>query len=165
MGRPKNKLELQQLSASNFKKLMGKVDEVYQQNINFKFPEGYLNRNVKDVLAHLYEWHNMMLRWYEEGMKGVKPDMPKKGYTWKTTNDLNKEIWNNYKDEPFNEILSKLKASHQKLVKLINSHTNEELFTKKKYKWTGSTSLGAYLISSTSSHYDWAFKLIKKCTK
>ena len=36
---------------------------------------------------------------------------------------------------------------------------------KKKYKWTGSTSLGAYLVSATSSHYDWAYKLIKKCLK
>ncbi|MEL6140134.1 MAG: ClbS/DfsB family four-helix bundle protein, partial [Bacteroidota bacterium] len=33
------------------------------------------------------------------------------------------------------------------------------------YAWTGTTSLGAYLISSTSSHYDWAYKLIKRCKK
>ena len=42
---------------------------------------------------------------------------------------------------------------------------DDELFEKKRYKWTGSTSLGAYLVSATSSHYDWAFKLIKKCLK
>ncbi|HOP45228.1 MAG TPA: ClbS/DfsB family four-helix bundle protein, partial [Flavobacteriales bacterium] len=38
----------------------------------------------------------------------------------------------------------------------------EELFEKKRYRWTGSTSLGAYLVSATSSHYDWALKLIQK---
>jgi hypothetical protein len=58
-----------------------------------------------------------------------------------------------------------LDASYQDIQKLIIAHTNEELFEKKRYKWTGSTSLGAYLISNTSSHYDWAIKLIKKSMK
>ena len=165
MARPKSKIELQQLSASNFKKLMDQVDGMSLDDRNAVFPERYLNRNVKDVLAHLHEWHNMMMLWYDQGMKGVKPDMPKKGYTWKETSALNHEIWNQFKDNSYADILRKLKISHQKVTKVIDSHSNEELFTKKNYKWTGSTSLGAYLISSTSSHYDWAYKLIKKCTK
>ncbi|MDR1911573.1 MAG: ClbS/DfsB family four-helix bundle protein, partial [Helicobacteraceae bacterium] len=37
----------------------------------------------------------------------------------------------------------------------------DELFTKNKYEWTGTTSLGSYLISATSSHYDWGLKTIK----
>jgi len=165
MGRPKNKEELQKLSKENFDKLLNQVKELVDQKRDVAFPEGYLNRNIKDVLAHLHEWHNMMLHWYKVGMSGEKPDMPKKGFTWKTTSDLNRIIWNTYKDEKLDTILDNLKKSHKKVRALIEKHSDEELFTKKKYKWTGSTSLGAYLISSTSSHYDWAFKLIKKCTK
>jgi hypothetical protein len=48
---------------------------------------------------------------------------------------------------------------------LICQHSDQELFEKKKYAWTGTTSLGAYLISATSSHYDWATKLIKRAKK
>ncbi|MEM7107806.1 MAG: ClbS/DfsB family four-helix bundle protein [Bacteroidota bacterium] len=48
---------------------------------------------------------------------------------------------------------------------MIEEHSEEELFEKKRYKWTGTTSLAAYLISATSSHYDWALKLMKKCFK
>lgn len=40
-----------------------------------------------------------------------------------------------------------------------------ELFEKKRYKWTGTTLLGAYFVSATSSHYDWAYKLIKKAKR
>ena len=50
-------------------------------------------------------------------------------------------------------------------VDIIGKHSDEELFTKKKYQWTGTTSLGAYLIGSTSSHYDWALKTIKPLRK
>lgn len=35
-------------------------------------------------------------------------------------------------------------------------------FKKKCYLWTSSTTLGVNLISNTSSHYNWAFKLIHK---
>lgn len=165
MGRPKNKEELLLLSSANFMKLMDMVEGDPKDVQEVEFPEGYLNRNVKDVLAHLHEWHNMLISWYQEGMKGIKPHMPKEGYTWKTLPDLNRKIWQTYKDFKFDEVLNMLKASHKKLEDLIDSHSDEELFTKKKFKWTGSTSMGAYLISSTSSHYDWAYRLIKKCIK
>jgi len=165
MARPKNKTEFQQLSDSNFEKLLIQVKGFYEQNRDIEFPKEYLNRNIKDVLAHVHEWHNMMLDWYNLGMQGIKPVMPKEGYTWKTLPDLNLVIWNTYKNDEYEDILEKLKDSHKNVRRLIDKHTDEELFTKKKYNWTGSTSLGAYLISSTSSHYDWAFKLIKKCTK
>ena len=132
---------------------------------NAEFPKGHLNRNVKDVLAHVHEWHNMMIDWYDAGMAGIKPDMPKKGFTWRTLPALNRIIWETYKDEKFDVALQKLKESHKKIRNLIDSHSDIDLFTKKKYNWTGSTSLGAYLTSCTSSHYDWAYKLIKKCIK
>ncbi len=39
---------------------------------------------------------------------------------------------------------------------------DEDLFAKKRYPWTGTTSVGAYLVSATSSHYAWASRLIRK---
>ncbi len=60
---------------------------------------------------------------------------------------------------------SKQKETEVVCQKLIEKHSDVELFEKKRYKWTGTTSLGAYLISSTSSHYDWAIKLIKRSMK
>lgn len=165
MPKPKTKSELLNLSQHNFDKLNDLVNAYSQIEINKEFLKGTLNRNVKDVLAHLHHWHLMFLEWYEIGMKGEKPNMPAKGYTWKTLPDLNKKIWNDYRNEPLNDIRKKLNDSFNEVQKIINAHSNEVLFEKKRYKWTGSTSLGAYLISNTSSHYDWAFKLIKKSMK
>jgi len=106
-----------------------------------------------------------MLDWYDIGMKNGKPDMPAKGYTWKTLPDLNRKIWQDYQYINLEEVKEKLDESYHRVQKLIVNHTSEELFEKKKYNWTGSTSLGAYLISNTSSHYHWAIKLIKKSMK
>ncbi|MEM6841201.1 MAG: ClbS/DfsB family four-helix bundle protein [Bacteroidota bacterium] len=143
MSRPKTKPELLDLSQKNIDKLNCYVDSFSLEEQQAEFPEGTMNRNIRDVLAHLHHWHLMILDWYKVGIQGEKPDIPAKGYTWKTVPELNRKIWEKYKKE----------------------HSNEELFEKKRYKWTGSTSLGSYLISATSSHYDWAYKLIKKAKK
>lgn len=96
----------------------------------------------------------MFLDWYEVGMSGKKPDMPTKGYTWKMTSELNHKIWEDYQDISLETAKELLNSSYSSLQEIIAKHSEEELFEKKRYKWTGSTSLGAYLISATSSHYD-----------
>jgi hypothetical protein len=165
MARPVNKSELLTQASENYTKLLSHIGEYTPEQRSEPFPEGTLNRNIRDVLAHLYHWHLMMQDWYEVGMKGEKPDIPAKGYTWKTSPELNKWINEEYSAMPLEEAFKKLDDSHRQVMQLIEDHTDEELFTKKKYKWTGTTSLGAYLISSTSSHYDWAYKLIRKAKK
>lgn len=165
MPRPKNKEELIELSNSNFKLLNNFINSFSEEEQLKEFPKGTMNRNIRDVLAHLHHWHLMMLDWYKVGMKGEKPEMPAKGYTWKTTPALNKAIWEMYLKTDLKEVKKMLDKSFNNLQKVISRHSNEELFEKKRYKWTGSTSLGSYLVSATSSHYDWAYKLIKKAKK
>ena len=58
-----------------------------------------------------------------------------------------------------------LDESYRAVRELIQRHSDAELFEKRRYPWTGSTSLGAYLVSNTSSHYAWAIKLIRKSKK
>jgi hypothetical protein len=54
-----------------------------------------------------------------------------------------------------------LKESHRAVIALIDAFSDEELFTKKRFSWTGGTTLGSYCFSATSSNYDWAMKKIK----
>lgn len=165
MPRPKSKQELIESSQKNFKKLNDLIDSFSVKEQKTDFPEGTLNRNIRDVLAHVHHWNVMTLGWYEVGMKGEKPDMPAKGYTWKTLPDLNRNIFEKYQKTGLEKARVLLEDSFNGLQKIIQQHTDEELFEKKRYKWTGSTSLGSYLVSAASSHYEWAFKLIKKAKK
>ena len=165
MPRPKSKTELLELGQANYQALMEFVNSQSNEAKMAEFPEGTMNRNIRDVLGHLHHWHLMMLDWYNVGMTGKKPDMPAKGYTWKTTPDLNRWIWEKYNSEDLETVIIWLNDSYEDLRKVITKHSDKELFTKKKYHWTGSTSLGSYLVSATSSHYDWALKLIKKAYK
>ncbi len=165
MARPTNKTELLDLSRKNFGLLVDFIESFSVKEQNSEFPKGTMNRNIRDILMHLHHWHLMMIDWYTIGMQGEKPEMPTKGYTWKTTPELNKWIWEKYNNISLEYAKKDIKSSYRKVRQLIEKHSNEELFEKKRYKWTGTTSLGAYLVSATSSHYDWAYKLIKKAKK
>lgn len=165
MPRPKTKVELEQLSQQNSDKLMGLIEALDEAEQEKEFPPGTLNRNIRDILMHLHHWHLMMLGWYEVGMTGQKPEMPAPGYSWKMTPELNVWIQKQYTEVPLQEAKDQFFESQKQVFALIHQHSNEELFEKKRYKWTGTTFLGAYLISATSSHYDWALKLIKRVRK
>lgn len=165
MPRPKSKADLEKLSEENFNKLMGYVNDLSEVQQRQEFVEGSMNRCIRDVLAHIHHWHLMFVEWYKVGMAGKKPEMPAAGYTWKTTGDLNRKILEQHQKSDLETVKKRLAESYAKVRKIIAKHSNEELFEKKRYAWTGSTSLGAYLISATSSHYDWGLKLIRKGRK
>ena len=163
MPRPRTRDELLTLSQHNYDKLLRLVESYSPAQQHAAFPESYLNCNIRDVLAHLHHWHGMFLHWYNVGMGGGgKPEMPAPGYKWSMLPLLNRSIRDQYQDTALEDVRIMLETSHQKIRSVIDRHTEEELFEKKRYPWTGTTSLGAYLISATSSHYDWASKLIKK---
>lgn len=162
---PKTKKELIQQSQKNYQRLINLISSFSESKKTEDFKPGTMNRNIRDVVGHLYHWHLMFLDWYKVGMKGEKPEMPAKGYTWKDTKALNRFIWEHYQDHGLTELLDRLKKTHSKVMKVIDEHTDEELFEKKRYAWTGTSSLATYIRSNTLSHYNWAYKLILKAQK
>jgi len=168
LPRPTNKKELLELSEINFSKLLKFIDELPDEFKTKTYTNDELNdqdKTVSDIICHLHEWHLMMENWYKIGMSGKKPAIPAEDVTWQKLPVLNHRIWEKYKGTEIKKALTMLKKSHKDIMALIEKHNDTELFTKKKYEWTGTTSLAAYFISSTSSHYDWGLKTIKPLKK
>lgn len=118
--------------------------------------------SVKDILAHLWAWHELFLTWYRDGMAGRKPAIPAPGFSFKDTPALNEKIFQENLGLDYAEVTSRLALSHKQVMDLATKHTDAELFTRQHYPWTGTTTLGAYFIGSLSSHYEWAGGLVKK---
>lgn len=145
-------------SDNNFKILLEIIEAVPRRNRGISIVTQERDKNFRDLLMHLYEWHAMLERWYREGMDGDIPFMPAPGYKWSTIKQLNMHIWENNQDVTLNQAIKKLKLSHERVMKLIKSHTNEEIMTKKYYKWTKTSNLYSYFAANTSKHYIWAIK-------
>ncbi len=128
------KQTLLQNSDNNFKALFKIIESIPSRKRKKSIETEERDKNFRDVLMHLYEWHAMLERWYREGMDGDIPFMPAPGYNWRAINLLNMKIWESYQDVTLNQAMKKLKLSHERVMFLIKSHTNEEIVTKKYYK-------------------------------
>ena len=165
MPRPQTKKDLQELSGKNYAKLMDYINGLPDEEQQREFPQGTLNRNIRDVICHLYHWHLMVLEWYEVGMRGEQPDIPSKEYNWRQIPQLNRDIREKYNATPLEEAKALLEKSHLDIMSLVDKHDNDALFERARYEWTGNNALGAYLVSCTSSHYEWGLKLIRRARK
>lgn len=165
MARPATKQQLLEQSEDNFNKLFSLINSMTteEQEKSFSFEDR--DKNIRDVLIHLYEWHQLLLNWINSNQSGKKTNFLPDPYNWKTYPQMNIEFWQKHQTTPYQESILSLQASHVEVMQLIDTFTNEELFTNKLYSWTGTTSLGSYCVSATSSHYDWAMKKIKKHKK
>jgi hypothetical protein len=173
MSRPTNKTELLELSEINLNKLFDIIDALPDDIKNRSYENDELNdrdKTIADILCHLYEWHQLLLNWVNANRKEQKtngsaiPFFPEP-YNWKTYPKMNIELWKKHQKTSLADAAKMLKKSHKDVIKLIETFSNDELFTKKVFPWTGTTSLGAYFISALSSHYDWGLKTIKPLKK
>ncbi|HSV95100.1 MAG TPA: ClbS/DfsB family four-helix bundle protein [Spirochaetia bacterium] len=160
MARAQNKKQLLDFGKIEFDRLIQLVSSLNSDQRDKEFV--FDNRTAKDIIAHLLAWQLLELTWYQEGMSGIKPAIPAPGYTFKDAPKLNEKLYQEYKSITWDNLVKQFTASHKKLISIVNKHTDEELSTKKKYAWTGSTSITCYLASALSSHYVWAIDLIRK---
>ncbi len=171
MGRPVTKSELITASVESYEKMNLLISSLTEKELSTEFDfsddekkkEAHWRRdkNLRDVLIHIYEWHQLLLKWIQCNQNGDgKPFIPEP-YNWKTYGDMNMELWKKHQNTSLENAKEMLNESHEKVMALAESFSNEELFTKGIFKWVGGSTLGSYFISCTSGHYNWAIKKLK----
>lgn len=119
------------------------------------------DKNLRDVLVHLYEWHRLLFNWVGANRKGENRPFLPAPYNWKTYGDMNREFWKKHQNTTLEAAKEMLEQSHREVMALAESLTERELFEKGVYPWVGGSVLGSYFVSNTASHYDWAIKKLK----
>ncbi len=165
MARATTKADLQSSSEERFTELWSLIDGLNDemQHATFQFEDR--DRTIRDVLVHLYEWHQLFIQWLTSNLAGVERTFLPEPYNWRTYPKMNLAIWEKHQSMSLAEAKELLRSSHQTVMQLINERTNEELYAKDAYSWTKNTTIGAYATSNTASHYFWAIKKIKKHRK
>ncbi len=105
MARPATKIDLIESANLNYDKLLQVIDGMTDEEENSKLEYGdfigkevHWNRdkNLRNILIHLYEWHNLLLEWVDSNINGVGKQFLRDGYNWRTYGDMNIEIWKEY---------------------------------------------------------------------
>ena len=171
MPRAATKADLLKAAAEQYEKMWALINTMNEneQHAPFAFAltesmkEAHWSRdkNLRDVLVHLYEWHQLLIAFIEHGKAGRAKSFLPEPYNWKTYGEMNMAFWNKHQATPYDTAKQMLAVSHAHVMALIAGFTNEELFEAGVLKFTGTSTLGAYCVSATASHYDWAMKKIK----
>ena len=111
---------------------------------------------LRDLLIHLYEWQ-VLMRVFVQNIrdgrpKDYLPDEYRRNY-----HEMDKMLVEKHQDTPLEEAKRLLALTQEEMVRLTESFTEEELFTKGYYKNTYTTSMAAYFLSP----YGQAVKLLK----
>lgn len=171
MPRPKSKAELIETANNNYNALINLINSMsekallsefdFSDDIKKKEAHWRRDKNLRDIIIHLYEWHLLLLKWVEKNMTGNKSHFLPEPYTWKTYGKMNEELWEKHQTTELVKAQEILNQSHKDVMNMIAGFSDEELFSKNFFDWTGTTTLGSYCISATSSHYDWATKKLR----
>lgn len=173
MARAHTKEELLIQAEKNFNKLQQLLSDLDADDLtaDFHFDSEFLqkqsaahwqrDKNVRDVLIHLSCWHQLVLDWVEKNQNNQSSNFLPENYKWNQLAQVNQLFWQQHQTTTLNQAQQALRQTHQETMNLINRFNNEELFTNGYFPWC-STSLGSYFVSATGSHYEWAFKKIKK---
>jgi hypothetical protein len=160
MPRPTTKQELIHRIQEEYNKLQSLLTDLSDGEIINK--KVTTNWTTKDVLAHLTEWSQMVMSWHHQGQKGETPAMPAEGYTWRQIPALNQYIYEKHQADALSKVKQNFKASYQKILELAQSLSEDELFERSHFSWTRENNVATYVISGSCSHYDWAYKRIKR---
>lgn len=171
MGRPSTKAGLMLAATDNYRKLNVLISGMTEKELLTEFDfegdekkkEAHWKRdkNLRDVMIHLYEWHRLLLNWVHANQNGGRTPFLPLPYNWKTYGDMNVEFWKKHQSTSLEEARRMVEGSHNEVLSLAETFSNEELFSKGIFDWVGGSALGSYFVSDTSSHYDWAMKKLK----
>lgn len=171
MGRATTKSDMITAAMSNYEKLNVLISGLTEKELSTPFDfitdekkkEAHWDRdnNLRDVLIHLYEWHQLLLNWIRENKSGQNVPFIPAPYNWKSYGDMNMGFWKKHQSTSLEDASNMLKTSHESVMSLADTFSNEELFSKGIYQWVGGSTLGSYFVSATASHYDWAIKKLK----
>lgn len=171
MGRATTKSDMITAATGNYEKLNVMISELTETELLIPFDftadkkkkEAHWGRdkNLRDVLIHLYEWHQLLLNWVKANKNGEEKPFIPEPYNWKTYGIMNVGFWKKHQNTSLDDAMDMYKKSHEEVIRLAETFSNEELFSKDIYKWVGGSTLGSYFVSATASHYDWAMKKLK----
>jgi hypothetical protein len=160
MARPQTKQELIEVILSEREKLLKALALLTDEQMTLSGACG--EWRTQDILTHLVDWEQRVLGWYQAGLRGETPKTPDENYNWRQLPALNQTIYEKYYDLSPDEARKLFENSYEETLAAVRAMPEDDLFTPKRFAWTGKSLLRDYVNSCTAAHYRWARGLVRK---
>ena len=170
MANPTTKQELLESITDSYAKLCGQIAKMSDDEANRPFDfsadpkkcgvRWQYDRCLRDLLIHLQEWQVLMREFVQNIRDGHPKDYLPDEYR-RNYHEMDKMLVEKHQNTPLQEAKLLVQQTHEEMLQLADSFTEQELFTKGYYKNTYTTTMAAYFVSVTTSPYGQALKLLK----
>jgi hypothetical protein len=153
MAIPNNKIELIKAINESYEKLNIELTNITNDLAEIKELQGHAKNtlmSINNLVAYLIGWGQLVLKWNNKKEKNLPVDFPETGYKWNQLGQLAQKFYKDYEAYNLSILSAKLNNTTNKILKLIENKTNEELYETNWYdKWT----LGKMIQLNTSSPF------------
>lgn len=153
-----NKTELLNITEKEFSKLVTLIAPIDASVALQKDDE---DTSIRDVVAHRAHWIELFLGWYAEGLAGKTVYFPAKGYKWNELKRYNSELRKRQANLGWDEAVSALNSSHDKLLAMLDSCSEAELYGGPMQGANNQWTPGRWAEAAGPSHFRSAAKYIR----
>jgi len=159
---PSNKSELQSAINDTYTKLKKDLVDIPIEMTSIKELEGHAKgtlMSVQDLVAYLIGWGELVLKWNDLIEKGEEVDFPETDFKWTELGLLAQKFYKDYEKYTYKKRLILLDNTVAKLLYLIESTPDEDLYNTIWYK---TYPMGRMIQLNTSSPYKNARSRVRK---
>ncbi len=159
---PKNKKELVDAIQLNYQKLVTDLENIptpLTTNVELDGHAKGTKMSICNLVSYLIGWGELVLKWHQKKSKGHQIDFPETGYQWNELGVLAQKFYQDYEQLSYSQLLKKLDQTTQKILKVIDSTSNEDLYEK---NWYEKYTFGRMIQLNTSSPFLNARKRVRK---
>lgn len=98
-----------------------------------------VDRTPAQMIAYQLGWMNLILDWENQEKKGQNVITPAPNYKWNNLGGLYEDFYNQYDGYSLKELCTNFVKTEEKIIELINTYTDIELFEQGGRKWSSST--------------------------
>lgn len=107
--------------------------------------------SVKDVLAHIAAWEELMVAWVEATLRGETPDRPVRGDNW--VDKLNTSLYEKNKPMTLADVQWQFTTSYERAYETAMRLSSAELFESERFAWRAGSPLAVLVAANTCWHY------------
>lgn len=131
MAIPQNKAELLLAINSGYDRLARDLTTIPEDLTAEASVEGHAKgtlMSVRDLVSYLIGWNELVLKWHARKRAGETVDFPETGFKWSELGPLARKFYGDYSELRFPELLGRLADAKARIVALVESHTDTELY-------------------------------------
>ena len=165
MAVPQNKAELLSAIQKEYKKLSNEIELIPAGCALSKSMEGHAKGSMMsphNLISYLVGWNELVLKWHVKMESGEKIDFPDAGFKWNELGLLAGKFYKDYGAIPFDDLIVRLNSVKDKIVELVESHDDFELYGQ---PWYEKYTMGRMIQFNTSSPYANACGRLRKWRK